>query len=1053
MVRKSSLFSKDFFSSITRKPSKIGQHLNASHNNNNGEEEPRHSIRSKRSLTNAKSYTKSASIISTVSELRDPSSTDNTFNAGNLSSNGKLGSSVTIAEPIAMQLASSKRSQGSPSPVAFSKHSPLTGSSPIVSSDSRSAKTGSPSTLGSGSDLIKEPPAVVLASTMDPLSENIPDYCKYFDIESFDHSKLDLNSYDHSLPTSQSSDFETYSSSATSASSINTGVCLPTDTACVRQFKSLDADLTRFKSKTGLARSNALRLSLLSFLRTDPPVSSIDLPLKLNVMGKWWSSLLEDLVNKNVTVSDRSAYLEGISGLMSRPEWAFYDRTLTNQTVVDEVENVPQTSPYQVLLYQTLSFVMSKLSMKNVPMSISVFSGKVLAYSFYFAPGVAQCLLHILAVPQDDINRICRLCLPEPDNSDDAVADVEMIRHSVPLHVAHLVGYKKGRRASFPRHMARQHCPSVPCSPLLDHMYGSWTRRWASSSSDVFYAFLKHYYYITAFCMNSEIATKWQQVILFPGMLVIHGFLLGSLDYAIKSRPAPAANANGAPPPQLATSALPTTRTSPPPPATSSAGKVLRAGTTAAPVDAIAALPPLPPPQRQKFEQLKLLSCIRTVLHSEEVCAPLFLSYSRLFESILQSTALRVNVYDAETCINFADLVEEFLGSLLCGQQAAPIDWGFWICVAQRMLCTDSVQTELRALALLYNLWENLTKFDGRSLPEHAFNGYLDTVPNELKSEECPLDTITDWLLSAEVWSKYFGHWQPLIRAYFHRLLCWRVALRDPNLLAKRLVQTFDQVQSAISDANEKKTVGPILDPAPPVVGRKLEIYMKPPRHEKANGMFSRIHPYDVFDDYVYSSTSFMPEEQMSSAASIKSVATSASISSSKAKSALSGLKRYLSSAVGATPPSEKRKTMIQPKAIKTMAPDIDRPLHRFCLDFCPQSAHRPVEVIMSKRGLGAPVVPTQVLPLPSLPATEFNEFGGVMMNSDSDIRQLAESAMPDDELLPMTPYEGRSLSEWNRTVMQFNEYCRSQRLMAGAQRFSDIEIPFLAVDLARNLR
>lgn len=40
----------------------------------------------------------------------------------------------------------------------------------------------------------------------------------------------------------------------------------------------------------------------------------------------------------------------------------------------------------------------------------------------------------------------------------------------------------------------------------------------------------------------------------------------------------------------------------------------------------------------------------------------------------------------------------------------------------------------------------------------------------------------TEWLLSPDVWKKYFCHWHPLVRSYYLRLLCWRLASLGSNM-------------------------------------------------------------------------------------------------------------------------------------------------------------------------------------------------------------------------------------------------------------------------------
>jgi hypothetical protein len=38
-----------------------------------------------------------------------------------------------------------------------------------------------------------------------------------------------------------------------------------------------------------------------------------------------------------------------------------------------------------------------------------------------------------------------------------------------------------------------------------------------------------------------------------------------------------------------------------------------------------------------------------------------------------------------------------------------------------------------------------------------------------------------DWLLTEEIFDAFYNHWCPLVRGYYHRLLCWRICRCDGN--------------------------------------------------------------------------------------------------------------------------------------------------------------------------------------------------------------------------------------------------------------------------------
>ena len=80
------------------------------------------------------------------------------------------------------------------------------------------------------------------------------------------------------------------------------------------------------------------------------------------------------------------------------------------------------------------------------------------------------------------------------------------------------------------------------------------------------------------------------------------------------------------------------------------------------------------------------------------------------------------------------------------------VDWRFWLDVGKMIADSNNTMSEIRILSFIYSVWDALT------------------ADPERKEVLC-----LDWLLTEEFFAKFFNHWCPMVRAYYMRLLCWRV--------------------------------------------------------------------------------------------------------------------------------------------------------------------------------------------------------------------------------------------------------------------------------------
>jgi hypothetical protein len=137
--------------------------------------------------------------------------------------------------------------------------------------------------------------------------------------------------------------------------------------------------------------------------------------------------------------------------------------------------------------------------------------------------------------------------------------------------------------------------------------------------------------------------------------------------------------------------------------------------------------------------------------------------------------------------------------------------------------------SELRLLAFLYSIW-----------------GIL--MMDERRKE----GLVLGWLLSEEMFRNYFDHWCPIIRAYYMRLLCWRVARcgeeaseldvyvvypssliitphandtsRILETLSSRLATAWSQFLQVNATAEARQVLAPSTAPCSPAPGRRLLI-------------------------------------------------------------------------------------------------------------------------------------------------------------------------------------------------------------------------------------
>ena len=536
-------------------------------------------------------------------------------------------------------------------------------------------------------------------------------------------------------------------------------------------FRQLDADFSKFQSKPGHLKVNLVRSVLLPFLRTyaehpsNATLRAEDLDRRASILNRWWLGLLEMIHGRHgqmVSGSDRPAVLDGLTGLMTRPEWRAavgpatangrslggngngngtpgsqsttsldsYGSDFVLESVMHNVRNM-----FVHNLLAQMAFVVDRMALRSVPASIVAFCGKAAAYAFCFCPGVADILVRLWAVPQANLRRVLdEYQVPRNARLGDTAADVAKCfpPHLRPLGFTNLVTLMRTMRA--PR------APSI----VLDRIRwaGPWVGRWAGRDSDLFPCFAKSFHALTCEFLPDD-ATRLERLVA-PGAVLVQAQLLAVMDATMQRGGLPGHGHHAETAPENA------------PPVTFD--DVLGADVPATPP----VLPRAPNAGARLMAENRLIRLLREFLSESNPASEIARStFARGFGLLLQAVTRRISVYDQHACFVLCDFLEEAIAILVryhadAHDPVSFLDWDFWLAVLTQMSASNNSMIDTRLYAFVFGLWGLLAR-DARR-----------------KRDLCE-----GWLLEREYFYAHFNHWCPMVRAYYMRLLCWRVARYD----------------------------------------------------------------------------------------------------------------------------------------------------------------------------------------------------------------------------------------------------------------------------------
>lgn len=475
----------------------------------------------------------------------------------------------------------------------------------------------------------------------------------------------------------------------------------------------------------------------------------------MNILNGWWTGLLELVAGRNnqsISGTDRPVILEGIAAIMERPEWRVYpspfcalaerEEPLSASTASSAASSssdfLAESVHHNVRniftqnLQSQMAFVVEKMSLRNAAASLVTFCGKTCAYAFCFCPGVADVLVRLWNPSLEMMRRVMEESGVSKMDRLDTVS--ERIIASFPPTLQSL------KLLSLTRLMRQLHKPALPPLAMANiDWYGLWTKRWSGAESDLFYVFVKHFHAIVSEFLPAE-PTNAERICV-PGLIAVHAQLLVNLDATINRNSIPQQ-------PQQHED-------------TTSMAAPITFDDVLEP-DASASTLAMPPANATRMmQENRIIMLIRDFLSERNTQLRIARRmFADSFARLLQAQTRKISIYDNNACHTLCDFLEEALVIMVRYEQQdgnhTVMDWPFWLAAFKAMAASHNTATEIKLYAFLYSSWPTLVVDDRR------------------KEGLC-----LDFLLEPEFFESRFNHWCPMVRAYFMRLICWRVARFD----------------------------------------------------------------------------------------------------------------------------------------------------------------------------------------------------------------------------------------------------------------------------------
>ncbi|KAI1433167.1 DUF1765-domain-containing protein [Xylaria sp. CBS 124048] len=517
-------------------------------------------------------------------------------------------------------------------------------------------------------------------------------------------------------------------------------------------FKSLETDFQKFQSRTTALKMELVRNSLVPFLRkfashpSNLNLRNEDLERRAVILNKWWTGLLEMLhvrTHPPVPGVDRPMLLDVVSGIMMRPEWrqstpsfrplADRPRQQSPSDLSESTSSFHSTDSdylaestehnvrnmFTANLIAQMAIVVEKMSLRSAPNSLVNFAGKACAYAFFFAPGVADVLVRLWCLNPTSIRRVAsefNLSRQSKGEGDDMLA---LFPPSLDkLGWTSLSSVLGGLRQPAP----------APLTSARINWSGPWLARWSGRDSDLLFIFCKYYFVLTQGFLPSDLPLE--EKARAPGFVHVNAQMLSVLDSTIHRQSMDAISA-----------------------------PLFSDGLHGANASAMA-LQLAPSNNAMKgMAENRLIALLKNFLSDPSAFGGAPDTFAQSFLAVMKAAIKHTSQFDHNACFTVCDFLEQSLVIYndytdrdSSEAQKLHLDWPFWFEVFKRILECNNSMSEIRVLSLVFSIWDVIASNQSR------------------KESVC-----FEWLLTEDTFSKFFNNWCPMVRAYYMRLLCWRI--------------------------------------------------------------------------------------------------------------------------------------------------------------------------------------------------------------------------------------------------------------------------------------
>ncbi|KAI9890931.1 MAG: hypothetical protein M1814_003430 [Vezdaea aestivalis] len=792
----------------------------------------------------------------------------------------------------------------------------------------------------------------------------------------------------------------------------------------VRHIQTLEGEYEKFDAGTTALKLTTIRQALYPFLRDyahHPSNKSLrpeDLDRRIVIFDRWWRGMLQIISitgERAVALGDRQLLFSAITCIMTRPEWRvppsdcapikdMYPRAVlqadsatSNESgsdfITDSIYHHIRNT-FSANLLSQMAYVTTSLSQRTASPSLVAFCGKACAYAFFFSPGVAEILIDLWKTPTNAYQRV--LDEFNIDRNANFHGKYEDIVDSFPRCIQSL--RFTSFNATLKARRKRQDFLLLPPSIEMIDWKGPWANRWSGRESDLLFIFVKYFHIL--FSEFLPPGTSNREHICAPAFLQVHSQMLMAFDQVLQRKLQPAADVPAGPAPITFDDVLEA------------------ADTTAAALQ-------LPFAELSKsMAENRLIMLLRDyILESRiesEASRQVFL---RAFSILLKAAVKRTSMFDQTACFTLCEFTEEALQLILSYQlenrmTISLLDLAFWTEVWKKMFSSHNNMVAIRVLTLLYSIWEPL-------------------IADPKRREALTLG----WILDDVTFEELFAHWCPMNRAYFMRLLCWRIVRFDGDpseldlkifyALSRRLRTIWATFQEYQEKLKENRQLPANTAPSNPAPGRKFLIMTTEYRPPIINTSFS----FDSMHPLLQSSNTPSPpasvSEQPGAKKPWKTLRTMIGFGSGLASPTSPNFPPP-SLHEPSLRPSPKRRDSSRSGTSKSGAPDRPPVYFKFSLAWLdgPQNIHRP-----------------RYLHPPRLPSQAESHLRQKMSNAVSATPTINEADLKNQSL----KYAGRALAEWSSVVGEFQGFCEKRM----REEFSDgskIETPALTVESFKKL-